>query len=326
MKVSKLFKFKSKTKSKNNTKNTKRKTKTNKNSNRLKGGGGSEALTRLRSSEALTRLISFINSLSPKTALEINENVLTYENSNLLENTKYLNYFDIKIILLYIVAYKLVDDNTLAKISELFRKNYLEVLQSSYIQSNKSNDTKSTLKGNRTVILNIIYDIIKKILPLNLDKKYINFINIDFTKSENKQHFESGAFRIYLRYSKTDIIDLLGKKNYDQFIKHYFNVFNSFGKIEDISISLNRLQTQKLNISNNEEEEDIFYNSTDEITLEYVDRIFNEQFLKLCKLLINMTNASNKVLDFSGKVLGVSGNVSGRLKIYPTYSRSSIKV
>jgi hypothetical protein len=105
MKVIKLSKTKSKT-NKNNKINTKRKNKTKTNINRLKGGD--------KSIYGL-HLFTFINSL-PEYKKFFNKPRSTENNL-----VKIISYFDIKIILLYIIAYELLNKDKLQEIFKYFQ-------------------------------------------------------------------------------------------------------------------------------------------------------------------------------------------------------------
>jgi hypothetical protein len=161
MKVNKLSKSKinkNKSKRNNKTKNknqTKNKTKTKKRINHLKGGNN----------ENNTRLLNFINSLP------INDN-----------NIKILTYFDIKIILLYIVAYELVDISMMRQIFKWLNynnnsnnsNNNNSPLHIMMLFNSSLNNLSPLIKGNKLsddhnlyngiILLNKIYKIINRVI------------------------------------------------------------------------------------------------------------------------------------------------------------------
>jgi hypothetical protein len=260
-------------------------------------GGGDEV--------PLHRLITFISSLPPYNSLSS-----SYNN----KSAKHLNYFDTKIILLYIVAYELVDPITLNTISQLFKSNDFNVFLPNYVQGAPNKD-KNTLSSNKQFTMKTIHEIILQILPLPI-------IEFEEFNANDYNYNESFALSAYLvkssKIHSTDsqfiqstkeynIQKLLGVSNDNciHFINNYFDVFNPItGKIaDDISKTLDTLKKKqtKLKIRYQYSNEEAFYNNAND------NEFYNAEFLKVCKLLINMTNASNKVL-------GVSGKVSGSLK------------
>lgn len=191
MKVNKLSKHKNTKKNKKlNNKTNKRINKTQKRINRLKGGDDNKQ-----------RLINFINSL-PNNKDESKETNK--------DEIKLLTYFNIKIILLYIVAYRLLDENNLEQIFIWFSSNQ---------------------KTNPFIMKLLTDDIIKNRL-LTLIYEKIN--NVFSSQSNNNKSNTTPTqfkfeFNTHLQYNETfnehtEFIKYLNSDKYEQYTQTQINM------------------------------------------------------------------------------------------------------
>ena len=235
MKVNKLSKHKNTKKNKKlNNKTNKRINKTQKRINRLKGGDDNKQ-----------RLIDFINSLPNK------------KDNN--DEIKLLTYFDIKIILLYIVAYNLLDKDHLQQIFIWFLTN----TEKSYpfIMTLLTTDKINEKKGLLTLIYDKINLAISSELKINFEfnnhfqynkpinehtefnehKKFIEYLNsnnneqytqtqINKTKNIRKQLLQS-LKKIPVMHKVNNLTTLLGENNNLHFMANYLKFFDEKGHL-----------------------------------------------------------------------------------------------
>lgn len=229
MKVNKLSKHKNtKKNTKLNNKTQKRINKTQKRINRLKGGDDNKQ-----------RLIDFINSLPNK--------------KDNKDEIKLLTYFDIKIILLYIVAYNLLDKNNLQQIFIWFSTN----TENSYPFIMTLLTTDKINEKNR--LLTLIYEKINLAISseLKINFEFNNHLQYNETFNEHKTFIEYLNSNNYEQYTQTPInitknirnqlqhsltkipvmskVDnlttLLGENNYLHFMANYLKFFDEKGHL-----------------------------------------------------------------------------------------------
>jgi len=153
MKLNKLSKHKNtKKNTKRNNKNKKRNNNTKKRINRLKGGDG----------VGKERLFDFIKSLPINSSKDVKSSKSS-KSSKDDKDAIILTYFDIKIILLYIVAYKLLKTEELIQIFRWFLTNYSTTPPTNPFIMTLLEDTTPT--QTQTDLLNNIYKKINLAFP-----------------------------------------------------------------------------------------------------------------------------------------------------------------
>ena len=304
MKVNKLSKHKNtKKNTKRNNKTKKRINKTKKCINRLKGGDDNENKE---------KLINFINSL-PK----------------IKDEKKLLTYFDIKIILLYIVAYNLLDKNNLQQIFIWFSTN----TENSYPFIMTLLTTDKISEKNR--LLTLIYEKINLAISseLKINFEFNNHLQYNETFNEHKKFIEYLNSNNYEQYTQTQInrtknirkqlqqslkkipvmpkVDnlttLLGENNYLHFMANYLQFFDEKGHL--------RAKTDIIyNLKSNTPTSKILKNSKN-ITVKECSNLINSQIP--FKQIINNNSPATLPLSNNLQITNTNKKLSNTNTITP---------
>jgi hypothetical protein len=304
MKVNKLSKHKNtKKNTKRNNKTKKRINKTKKCINRLKGGDDNENKE---------KLINFINSL-PK----------------IKDEKKLLTYFDIKIILLYIVAYNLLDKNNLQQIFIWFSTN----TENSYPFIMTLLTTDKINEKNR--LLTLIYEKINLAISseLKINFEFNNHLQYNETFNEHKKFIEYLNSNNYEQYTQTQInrtknirkqlqqslkkipvmpkVDnlttLLGENNYLHFMANYLQFFDEKGHL--------RAKTDIIyNLKSNTPTSKILKNSKN-ITVKECSNLINSQIP--FKQIINNNSPATLPLSNNLQITNTNKKLSNTNTITP---------
>jgi hypothetical protein len=228
MKVNKLSKHKNtKKNTKLNNKTQKRINKTQKRINRLKGGDDNKQ-----------RLIDFINSLPNK--------------KDNKDEIKLLTYFDIKIILLYIVAYNLLDKNNLQQIfiwfstntensypfimtlftNQINKKERLQTLIYEKINLAISSELKINFEFNNHLQYNETFNEHKTFIEYLNSNNYEQYTQIPTNITKNiRHHLQHSLKKIPVIPKVDNLTTLLGENNYLHFMANYLQFFDEKGHL-----------------------------------------------------------------------------------------------